>query len=161
MQADILQELQIDTCVQGSHASCQWDIIISNPPYISPESFKSTTTRSVRKYEPRVALVPPKATGIDEYDHGDTFYPRIIDIAAASKAKILLVEVGDRAQAERVALMCMERNIWSRVEIWKDDPRRKIGDTYFIEQGLQGIDVVGQGEGRSVFCWSDSSPRSE
>jgi methylase of polypeptide subunit release factors len=36
-----------------------WDILISNPPYISPSAFNHTTTRSVKKYEPRLALVPP------------------------------------------------------------------------------------------------------
>jgi tRNA1(Val) A37 N6-methylase TrmN6 len=29
-----------------------WDIIISNPPYISPAAFAHTTTRSVKRYEP-------------------------------------------------------------------------------------------------------------
>lgn len=36
-----------------------WDILISNPPYISPQAFDHTTTRSVKRYEPRLALVPP------------------------------------------------------------------------------------------------------
>ncbi|OAX80139.1 hypothetical protein ACJ72_05538 [Emergomyces africanus] len=35
-------------------------IVVSNPPYISPAQFiNGTTARSVRKYEPRIALVPP------------------------------------------------------------------------------------------------------
>lgn len=35
-----------------------WDLIVSNPPYISPESFSKDTTRSVRNFEPKLALVP-------------------------------------------------------------------------------------------------------
>jgi methylase of polypeptide subunit release factors len=35
-----------------------FDIIISNPPYISRSSFLSTTSYSVQKYEPHLALVP-------------------------------------------------------------------------------------------------------
>ncbi|EER40586.1 conserved hypothetical protein [Histoplasma capsulatum H143] len=35
-------------------------ILLSNPPYISPAQFANgTTARSVRRYEPRLALVPP------------------------------------------------------------------------------------------------------
>lgn len=36
-----------------------WDIVISNPPYISPAAYWKTTMRSVRGFEPRLALVPP------------------------------------------------------------------------------------------------------
>ncbi|KAJ5491607.1 hypothetical protein N7539_003174 [Penicillium diatomitis] len=36
------------------------DLLISNPPYISPSDFRNgTTARSVRLFEPRLALVPP------------------------------------------------------------------------------------------------------
>jgi hypothetical protein len=35
-----------------------FSIIISNPPYISSSSFARETTRSVRLYEPKLALVP-------------------------------------------------------------------------------------------------------
>lgn len=52
-----------------------WDIIISNPPYISPAAYWKTTMRSVRGFEPRLALVPPdfppKAT-LDVSAHGDS-----------------------------------------------------------------------------------------
>ncbi|EEH50129.1 uncharacterized protein PADG_06208 [Paracoccidioides brasiliensis Pb18] len=35
-------------------------ILLSNPPYISPSQFRNgTTSRSVRMYEPKLALVPP------------------------------------------------------------------------------------------------------
>ena len=36
----------------------RWDILISNPPYISPRAFHRTS-RSVRNWEPIAALVPP------------------------------------------------------------------------------------------------------
>ena len=36
----------------------EWDIIISNPPYISPRGYVRETHRSVRNWEPKLALVP-------------------------------------------------------------------------------------------------------
>lgn len=103
-----------------------WDILISNPPYISPAQFgNGTTARSVRFYEPKLALVPPTAmpngerkpsesnqtlhvehelaagTGLDS--HADTFYPRLISISSLIKAKLSVFECGDPQQAQRVA----------------------------------------------------------
>ncbi|CAD6591784.1 MAG: hypothetical protein ASARMPRED_005600 [Alectoria sarmentosa] len=87
----------------------KWDILISNPPYISPTSFNSTTTRSVRNYEPRSALVPagtPSPKGrVAEVDAGDTFYPRLLEIAEQVSAQVLLIEVGGLEQAFRVVAM--------------------------------------------------------
>ena len=36
----------------------RWDILVANPPYISPKDFDRKTARSVRNWEPRSALVP-------------------------------------------------------------------------------------------------------
>ncbi len=40
----------------------KWDILISNPPYISPRGFAKQTSRSVRNWEPKLALVPWRST---------------------------------------------------------------------------------------------------
>lgn len=103
-----------------------WDILISNPPYISPVQFgNGTTARSVRHHEPRLALVPPIAvsgsqtelrgkareqhmgpdvnsqTGFDA--HADTFYPRLISLSSLLNTKLSIFECGDPLQARRVA----------------------------------------------------------
>lgn len=67
-----------------------FDILISNPPYISPRQFLSTTARSVREYEPLQALVPPanESDKLSDADVGDMFYPRLLDIAERVQAKV-------------------------------------------------------------------------
>ncbi|PSK38045.1 Release factor glutamine methyltransferase [Elsinoe australis] len=37
-----------------------WHVLVSNPPYVSPRQYRLTTTKSVRGFEPRLALVPPE-----------------------------------------------------------------------------------------------------
>ena len=61
-QADILDPSFLQTLLTedtGRKAPEKWDILVSNPPYISPSGFAHSTARSVRNYEPRIALVPP------------------------------------------------------------------------------------------------------
>ena len=103
-----------------------YDIVISNPPYISPRDFATDTQRSVRNFEPRLALVPPpkahaKATALLEDDEGDVFYPRILHIAEATRAKMVLMEVDGMKQAQRAATMTRNLGRWGRVQIWRDD----------------------------------------
>ncbi|EEH02611.1 conserved hypothetical protein [Histoplasma capsulatum G186AR] len=46
-------------------------ILLSNPPYISPAQFANgTTARSVRRYEPKLALVPPARAPIHRQQQG-------------------------------------------------------------------------------------------
>jgi methylase of polypeptide subunit release factors len=128
-----------------------WDILISNPPYISPSAFDKTTSHSVRKFEPKLALVPsiPQHNPIiSDKDQGDLFYPRLLEIANLVCAKLFLVEVADMAQAERVAMIANERGTWDGIEIWCDEP--SLGDEH---EAFGDIKVLGQGHGRSVFCW--------
>jgi methylase of polypeptide subunit release factors len=122
-----------------------WDILISNPPYISPSAFNHTTTRSVKKYEPRLALVPPPIQSPttaslhpkslttqhfnphslnpdQDQDQGDLFYPHLLTIATAISAKVILFEVADLEQAKIVAEMARRQGSWDGVEIWRDDP---------------------------------------
>lgn len=143
-----------------SHAQ-DWDILISNPPYISPQEFCRTTTRSVRNYEPKLALVPNAAPGLDDNDAADLFYPRLLQIADKVKAKIVLFEVADLAQARRVAAMALRDFGWVNVEIWRDQPTFPGGIERCLEPDLvvKGVKVRGVGNGRSVFAWREGAER--
>lgn len=133
-----------------------WDILISNPPYISPSAFHRTTTRSVKRYEPKLALVPKDAdasqySGIDP---GDIFYPRLLEIAKQLDARVVLFEVADLEQAGRVAAMAQQQNIWTVIEVWRDNPSQ--ADVYGGSEQTSvatGIKVLGRGNGRSVFAY--------
>lgn len=104
----------------GSATSAQpvFDVIVSNPPYISPSTFRSTSS-AVTRYEPLLALVPPPlipqtATTIDtninaDMDalQADQFYPALTHLALSVNAKLLVLEIGDSEQALRVVHACM------------------------------------------------------
>jgi methylase of polypeptide subunit release factors len=124
-----------------------WDVILCNPPYISPRAFAETTDESVREHEPRAALVPPAAAGLDDEARGDRFYPRVLELADAFRARVVLFEVADGAQAARVAGMA--RKLGWGVEIWRDDPRPEVG----TGTARDGVKVIGEGEERSVVCY--------
>lgn len=126
-----------------------WDVLISNPPYISPSAYWKTTARSVRGYEPKLALVPPKKIDQSDTDQGDNFYPRLLNIARDVEAKVVLLEVGDMEQAVRVARHAQARDIFDGIEIWRDQPDAA-SDTESQEDGFA---VVGSGNARSVLCW--------
>lgn len=138
---------------QPSH----WDILISNPPYISPSSFSRTTTRSVRNFEPRVALVPPVIPGRSDIEQGDAFYPRILTIASQAEVKLVLLEVADLDQALRVAHMAHAMSYFRGVEIWRDQPDAMDAEDEI--EVLDGFKIKGQGNGRSVFCWTERGGR--
>ncbi|KAH0024629.1 modification methylase HemK, partial [Aureobasidium melanogenum] len=134
----------------------RWDILISNPPYISPQAFNDTTQRSVKRYEPRLALVPPPQnnSSSSKVDQGDIFYPRLLQIAQQVGAKIVLFEVADSEQAQRVALLAKNQGIWDGIEIWRDypsehDPDAEIGNT----SAFSDVKLLGTGNGRSVFAY--------
>lgn len=82
-----------------------WDIVIANPPYIAEREFigSGVVERSVRRYEPRLALIPPD----DEHEEAlpsqpDLFYRLLVSIASKLDAPLLIMEVGDSEQANRV-----------------------------------------------------------
>jgi len=160
-----------------------FDILVANPPYISTQQFYRETARSVRAFEPRLALVPgPIAIDSSDarkilpetsdhhrptpLDEGDVFYPRIIEIAESVGAKLVLLEVGDNAQAERAANLLASRMIivdgisqpvWHAIEIWRDGIAMDGAATRSVLQcGRFGVPVIGLDEeshGRTVVCW--------
>ncbi|KAK5008007.1 hypothetical protein LTR39_005273, partial [Cryomyces antarcticus] len=161
IQADVLKDDSgpTDTSIQAlmdvleSHAkqsgeALRWDILISNPPYISPSSFNKSMSRSVRNFEPKLALVPPDVPGSTDLNAGDVFYPRLLAIAEEVSAKIVLFEVADLEQADRVANIANSTGLWDGIQIWRDVPAETP-----IELTRSGVKVLGHGNGRSVFCW--------
>jgi hypothetical protein len=125
-----------------------WDILISNPPYISPAAFWETTTRSVRGFEPKLALVPPQGAEQTDKEQGDRFYPRLLNIARDVEAKVVLLEVADIEQALRVAQHAQDLDIFDGVEIWREQP-----DATTDVETEDGFAILGQGNARSVLCW--------
>jgi methylase of polypeptide subunit release factors len=159
------------TATSAATGKNNWDILISNPPYISPSAFAHTTTRSVKRYEPRLALVPPSPSSpssssspLLDAEHGDLFYPRLLSLASSLSSKIILFEVADLEQAKRVASMAEKQGIWEGIEIWRDDPcggsydgsgqSDGEGDAEMVEDILgMGIKVLGAGNGRTVVAY--------
>lgn len=132
------------------------DILISNPPYISAKAFGTTTARSVRRFEPKLALVPEQAGGSND---GDLFYPHLLRHARQLNAKIVLFEVADMDQAKRVASLLLQDDLWDTVEIWKDDPMENPLDPEYINIDGVTIQAIGAGNGRSVFAYCGTGSR--
>lgn len=137
-----------------------YEVLISNPPYISSSSFRRTTAASVRKYEPKLALVPRNtappttpeySTECNSLDDGDIFYPKLLEICDKLNTKVVLFEVADMEQASRVAAMAIGR--WENIEIWRDDPGASTSEEEFVQIGMHQVRVVGQGNGRSVVAY--------
>jgi hypothetical protein len=157
IQADLLIDpfadefgkvLPLKTALNYSSQPVHWDIVISNPPYISPSAFWKTTTRSVRAFEPKLALVPPSKDKLTDTQQGDMFYPRLLDIARDVEAKLVLLEVADIEQALRVAKIARDLDAFDGIEIWRDDPNAPEMSTT-----EDGFEVIGQGNARTVICW--------
>lgn len=129
----------------------EFDVLISNPPYISPATFSQSTERSVRRYEPRLALVPPGN------DKGMTFYPVIMAVADRVRASVLLLEVADLEQAVDVVKILQDTPAepWSRIEIWRDEPMATAdaSEAQELRIGYASVSVRGSGHGRSVVAW--------
>ncbi len=189
----------------NEYLSEDWHVVTCNPPYISQRAFNTCTARSVRNFEPRLALVPPSVSrlhaesdeadscarspsatstptpskGQDERERcdnddngGDAFYPSVLAIAKRVKARVLVMEVGDMAQAERVAgLACALSSAeegggkeWEEVVIWRDwiDQRPFVADAGVGKEGrsvpgrdggMRGVGQAGgEGNGRVVVC---------
>lgn len=142
-----------------------YDVLTANPPYISPQGFDRETSRSVRNYEPRVALVPPAALDLNDQnreDLGDRFYGPLLRIARRVGAKVVMLEVAGLQQALRVAALAKKDGSWMGVEIWRDWPDLKgsgSADEARSVSEAEGVLVRGQGHGRAVICWSRDGAR--
>ncbi|KAH8733525.1 S-adenosyl-L-methionine-dependent methyltransferase [Ilyonectria robusta] len=106
----------------------RWDLLISNPPYISRDVWnhgRGQLGYSVRKYEPRLALIPdnhlPRPIGCSPED---VFYSRLLDISSLLRPKAILFEIGNESQARRVLQLYFKHGVanTSRVEVWRDWP---------------------------------------
>jgi methylase of polypeptide subunit release factors len=137
------------------------DIIISNPPYISKAKFNSETTRSVRNWEPKLALVPGprgllKHTQSASISPEDIFYYQLLSTHRASFSKVLLMEVGDEEQAIRVVKLALRFHLWNRnrIEIWRDSPDDVVDVREIeIEISSQRIFMKGSGKVRAVVLF--------
>ncbi|CAG8228854.1 unnamed protein product [Penicillium nalgiovense] len=94
-----------DTSPADQESGC--DLLISNPPYISQTEFRNgTTARSVRRFEPKLALVPPhEGSEVEDCMPEDIFYHRILTLAFKLRAKLTVLECGDSHQANRVVAL--------------------------------------------------------
>ncbi|EXJ92694.1 hypothetical protein A1O3_01246 [Capronia epimyces CBS 606.96] len=134
-----------------------WDVIISNPPYISPRDYGpgGKTESSVRKYEPRIALVPPVSgsslDGNPATDPGDVFYGPLMDLIHGLGARLLLMEVGDSQQAGRVHEMARRKfgattsNADRAVlfEAWQNDGTERLLPAHLPADQGQGLAIAG------------------
>ncbi|RFU73740.1 modification methylase [Trichoderma arundinaceum] len=140
----------------------KWDVIVSNPPYISRRAWYyggGQIGHSVRKYEPSLALIPGDHVPIPMgWEHEDVFYARLLDIAYRLKTKAVLLEVGDEKQALRVTSRVFQHklSINSHVEIWRDWPdSTPSGD----EEGFLKA-ILPDGSGESVLTKGSGNVRS-
>lgn len=137
---DILKEYQL--IEPDGTAKIQCDLLISNPPYISTKDFRNgTTAKSVRLFEPKLALVPdpglqPQSSQFPagtttQYVNGenlnvlpqDIFYRHILELSHKLRAKLAVLECGDIEQAQRVvelhtAMVEHSEDAHYAVQIW-------------------------------------------
>lgn len=105
------------------------DLLVSNPPYVSPSDFRDgTTARSVRHFEPKLALVPPSLHGqVSDLGQEDVFYSRIITLSRKLRPRITVLECGDLMQARRAAAIhesvTAEVSEDFSVEVWPSGQR--------------------------------------
>ncbi|KAL3422707.1 HemK family methyltransferase [Phlyctema vagabunda] len=164
VNGDLLSE---KSCQSSYDVDC--DIIVSNPPYISDHGFNKETSRSVRNWEPKLALVPCSGENPTDKDCAsqDIFYQKIITSHTSSKSRMMLLEVGDSDQAIRVARLAAKYSENCCIQIWRDWPNEKVptGAPNMINISLQGkpesgefigrqVPIVGSGKARSVLIVS-------
>ena len=164
------QQLQFEqhdvfsTSFESSVLAKDWDIIISNPPYVSPKAFDTITSPSVRKFEPKLALVPNEVhlgplaieTSRDEAI-GDTFYSRLLEVTAISGAQAALFEVGDMEQAKRVVAKVLGMEESKHMEIWRDQPDQPNEQGKTVEVLGRNVPIRGEGHARSVLLYKDNA----
>lgn len=138
----------------------------------------------MRHWEPALAQVPPAEIPSYPYSHvagsssssshdepEDVFYARLLDIGAGLRPAVMLFEVGDLAQALRVAGLALRHSglreavassadpAKLKVEVWRDWPdAAPVADeasVAFVPVGAgdekKEVHIRGSGHGRSVF----------
>lgn len=97
---------------------------------------------------------PQNKKSMTDDDIGDVFYPKLLAIAEQIEAKVILFEVADLKQAQRVAAMAVRQGTWDRVEIWRDEPTaNSVSEN--VQTDRHNIAVRGVGHGRSVVAYRD------
>ncbi|KAL4781907.1 S-adenosyl-L-methionine-dependent methyltransferase [Aspergillus varians] len=110
--APILEDMPGRNPRHSTFAESRCDVLISNPPYVSLEEYHDgTTSRSVRLFEPKLALVPPEniRPPLGKYghvQHEDLFYHHIAALISIFQARLAVLECGNHLQAVRVATLC-------------------------------------------------------
>ncbi|KAJ6109786.1 hypothetical protein N7486_002021 [Penicillium sp. IBT 16267x] len=131
----------------GSTSEFGCDLLISNPPYISTADFRNgTTSRSVRRFEPRLALVPPntpQSAMPEGCNMEDVFYHRILSLSLQSQAKITVLECGDIMQARRVVAMyqamATEQAKGFTVEVWPNSEQDLAANGFHPHDGSRCV----------------------
>ncbi|KAF9881150.1 quinate permease [Colletotrichum karsti] len=132
------------------------DVLVSNPPYISRDVWtygQGQMGYSVRKYEPKLALVPGDSTPVYEgCDHADVFYARLLDVARWLRPNILLFEVGDLEQALRVVRLVKRHELTGQAgcELWRDWPDLTPQEDEAQRLEVDGEDLVVKGSGNGT-----------
>lgn len=129
---------------QSIGANC--DLLISNPPYISTSDFRDgTTARSVRLFEPRLALVPSASDSMEcTHDRPeDIFYRRILALSLKLQTKLTVLECGDMRQAVRVVemynTMASRHFEDSSAEIWPSTERDMAAHGFHTHDGSRCV----------------------
>lgn len=161
LQGDIFSDSEMQNVL-----SSNWDIITSNPPYISHDVWSSGRGQmghSVRKFEPALALVPgAHLEPPPGWQSPDVFYARLLDMAYRIKPRLMLLEIGDEEQAIRVVEKYVSHPIakHSIVELWRDTPDLDADTTdceleISLSDGHSAmIQVKGSGNIRSILISS-------
>ncbi|KAM0324083.1 hypothetical protein ACHAQA_008272 [Verticillium albo-atrum] len=158
--ADVFDDGAIDELAveAGSHG---WDVLVSNPPYVSRDVWahgRGQMGYSVRKYEPKLALVPGE--DVPAYEgcaHEDVFYARLLDVAVRLGVRVVLFELGDEGQAARVLRLVRQRKglKGAACEVWRDWPdlAPQEGEDTSMRIDGKGLEVAVKGSGnvRSVL----------
>lgn len=158
-QGDIFRDEAIETLAERN-----WDVMVSNPPYISRHAWHyggGHIGYSVRKYEPSLALIPGDDIPVPaQWEHEDVFYARLLDIAWRFKSRVILLEVGDESQALRVISRLYQHKLSakSHVQVWRDWPDlAPSGDEHAVLEfttkngSRQTVPIKGGGNIRSIF----------
>lgn len=130
-----------------SQSGFECDLLISNPPYISTTDFRNgTTSRSVRRFEPKLALVPPNTPQSEMPDGSnveDIFYHRILTLSLQSQAKLTVLECGDIMQARRVVAMyqAMTTDLakGSTLEVWPNSEQDLAANGFHPHDGSRCV----------------------